>query len=58
MQSPDSQIIVGRFFEALQILKADKVIRGKKTFTDLYDINRWNLYTLEGDHSRDIFQPA
>ncbi len=58
MQSPDSQIIVARFFQALQTLKADKIIRGKKTFTNLYNINRWNLNTLESDHSRDIFQPA
>lgn len=58
MQSPDSQIIVARFFEALARLKANKVIRGKKTFTDRYGINRWNLNTLATDPSRDIFQPA
>lgn len=58
MQSADSQKIVGRFFEALARLKADGVIRGKKTFTDEFGINRWNMGTLEKDHSRDIFQPA
>lgn len=58
MQSPDSQIIVARFFEALATLKALKVIRGTKTFTDRYGINRWNLNTLQLDNSRDIFQPA
>ncbi len=47
-----------RFFEALQRLKDDKKIRGKQTFTREYDINRWNLNTLEKDPSRDIFQPA
>lgn len=57
MQTPDSQIIVARFFEALATLKAQKVIRGTKTFTDRYDINRWNLVTLSRDHAR-IFQPA
>lgn len=58
MQSPDSQIIVARFFEALDLLKTHKVIRGKKTFTDRYGINRWNMNTLAADHTRDIFQTA
>jgi len=56
MQSPDSQIIIGRFFEALRMLNASKVIRGKQTFTVKYEINRWNLNTLEKDYSYDIFQ--
>ncbi|MDE6524705.1 MAG: hypothetical protein K2L66_04005 [Paramuribaculum sp.] len=58
MQSPDSQIIVLRFFEALSRLKTDKVIRGIKSFTDRYDINRRNLHTLSADPTRDIFQPS
>lgn len=58
MQTEDSQKIVGRFFEALHALIAAKTIRGKQTFTREYGINRWNLNTLEGDHTRDIFQPA
>ena len=58
MQSPDSQIIVARFFEALSRLKDHKVLRGKKSFTDRYGINRWNMNTLATDHTRDIFQPA
>lgn len=56
MQNPDSQIIVRRFFEALRILKANKIIRGKQTFTNRYGINRWNLNTLEKEPDRDIFQ--
>lgn len=58
MQTEDSQRIVARFFEALYELKALGKIRGKQTFTSNHDINRWNLNTLEKDHSRDIFQPA
>lgn len=58
MQTPESQIIVARFFEALARLKAHKVIRGKKSFTDRYGINRWNMNTLAADFTRDIFQPA
>lgn len=58
MQTTDSQKIVARFFAALQYLKETKTIRGKQTFTRRYNINRWNLLTLEKDNSRDIFQPA
>ena len=58
MQTPDSQKIVARFFEALDRLKMEHKIRGKQTFTREFGINRWNLNTLEKDHSRDIFQPA
>lgn len=58
MQSEQSQVIVRRFFEALQILKANKIIRGKQTFTNRYGINRWNMNTLEKEPERDIFQVA
>lgn len=58
MQTEHSQIIVKRFFEALQILKANKIIRGKQTFTNRYGINRWNMNTLEKEPERDIFQVA
>lgn len=58
MQSVGSQIVVGRFFEALQVLKEQRVIRGKQTFTRKYDINRWNMNTLEKDMSQDMFQVA
>ncbi len=58
MQSPESQAIVKRFFAALYRLKDDKKIRGKQTFTREYDINRWNLNTLEKEPERDIFQVA
>ena len=58
MQTEHSQTIVKRFFEALQILKEKKIIRGKQTFTTRYGINRWNLLTLEKEPTRDIFQVA
>ena len=58
MQTEDSQLIVTRFFAALDKLKEDKVIRGKQTFTRRYGINRWNIITLSKEPSRDIFQPA
>lgn len=58
MQTEDSTRIVGRFFQALQYLKEQKIIRGVQTFTREHDINRRNLYLLQKDHTRDIFQVA
>lgn len=58
MQTPESQMIVKRFFAALCRLKDDRKIRGKQTFTRRYGINRWNLNTLEKEPDRDIFQGA
>ena len=58
MQTADSQLVVGRFFDALYRLKSDKVIRGKQTFTSRYGINRWNMNKLEKEKERDIFQAA
>lgn len=58
MQTPDSQAIVKRFFEALYAVIARGEIRGKQTFTRDHEINRWNMNSLEKDPSRDIFQPA
>lgn len=48
--------IVERFFSALHTLADTKVIRGLQTFTRRYGINRRNLYLLENDPSRQIFQ--
>lgn len=58
MQTPDSEVIVRRFFTVLEEMKTKKYIRGKQTFTSRYGINRWNLNTLEKEPHRDIFQPA
>ncbi len=58
MQTEDSQQIIRRFFEAIYYLKQEGEIKGKKTFTDEFGINRWNFNSLEKDMSRDIFQPA
>ncbi len=58
MQTEDSQKIIARFFQALYHLKSLGEIRGKQTFTKQFEINRWNLNSLEKDMSRDIFQTA
>ena len=56
MQVENSVRINQRFFLALRMLKAIRVIRGRKTFTDRYGINRWNMNTCEKEPSRDLFQ--
>lgn len=48
--------IVLRFFKVIDTLKANKVIRGEKTFTDRYSINRRNLYQLRQNPERNILQ--
>lgn len=58
MNSTDSQVIVKRFFAALDILIAEKKLRGIKTFTDRYGIDNRNLYTLRKRPSYGIFQAA
>lgn len=58
MQNQEGQPVVIRFFEALALLKTIKVIRGKKSFTDRYGINRWNLNTVEKKPTSDMFQVA
>lgn len=58
MQTPDSQEIVARFFEVLNAMISMGFIRGKQTFTSRYNINRWNMNTLEKEQHRDIFQPG
>lgn len=58
MNNPESQKIIRRFFQALAELKAQKVIRGKQTFTTRFGINRWNLNTVEKNPDSDMFQVA
>ena len=56
MNNPQSQAILQRFFTALDILKEEKIIRGRQTFTTRYGINRRNLWHLEKDLACDQFQ--
>lgn len=44
--SPEGIAITKRFFEALDMLKAQKRIRGLLTFTKAHDINYWNINTV------------
>lgn len=47
--------IVSRFYTAIHKLIEYKIIRGKKTFTQRYGINRWNFCTIEKDNSSKMF---
>ncbi|MDR2936660.1 MAG: hypothetical protein LBU80_04890 [Rikenellaceae bacterium] len=58
MKTPDTVEIVKRFYEALAFLIASKAIRGKKTFTDRYGINRWNFNTIQKQPDNGMFQVA
>lgn len=52
--------IINRYFAAIQQLKADKIIRGLRTITERYGLNRWNLITLRNDPDghTTMMQPA
>lgn len=58
MQTADSQIITNRFFVALKQLIDDGKLKGKQTFCTKYGINRRNMYQLEKNLEKDIFQVA
>lgn len=58
MNTPESQVIVNRFFEAIQILIDAGAIRGLQTFTTRYGLNYGNVCTLKKKPYRQIFQPA
>lgn len=44
--------ITRRFFEALDMIKAQKRIRGLQTFTRTYGENYWNFHTTRKDGLR------
>lgn len=56
MDQSEQNAIVGRFFQALGDLKASKKIRGVKTFTDRYGINRRSLRRLEQNPGTNDFK--
>ncbi len=58
MNNPDSQKILERFFQAVDILIQVKAIRGINTFTTKYNIDRRNFLGNKKDLSRQFFQPA
>lgn len=47
----DNDAVVSRFFDALDRLVASGVLRGLKTFTTRYGLNRWNLQSMRKNHA-------
>lgn len=58
MTQKEQNMIVGRFFEALDWLKESKQIRGVKTFTDRYGIHRRSLQRLRVNPGTNDFKAA
>lgn len=58
MTQEEQNMIVGRFFEALAWLKETRQIRGVKTFTDRYGINRRSLRRLQLNPGTNDFKAA
>ena len=56
MNNPESIAIINRFYEAIDMLIASKIIRGKQSFTSNYGINRWNFNTVMKNPQSDMFQ--
>lgn len=48
--------ITKRFFFAIDVLINQRKIRGMKTFTDLYNINYWNLSTLRKEQDKRMLK--
>lgn len=57
MNSKDGINITNRFFKAIEELKARKEIRGLGTFTNRYNINRWNLITVRDNPESSMLKP-
>lgn len=55
--SKEGVLVTKRFFEAIDMLKAQKKIRGLQTFTNRYEINRWNLLTVRTQPEVSVLKP-
>lgn len=55
--SEEGIAITNRFFEALNMLKDQKQMRGLLTFTKAHDINYWNINTVRNQPEASILKP-
>ena len=55
--SPEGIAVTKRFFEALDMLKAQKRMRGLLTFTKAHDINYWNINTVRNQPEASVLKP-
>lgn len=56
MQNEQSTEIIKRFISIINELVEVDILHGKKSFTDHYNINRWNFTVLMREPWREIFQ--
>lgn len=55
--SPQGVSVTKRFFQAIDMLQMERKIRGLKTFTDRYGLNKWNMLTLKKDPEIRVLKP-
>lgn len=55
--SPEGVAVTKRFFEAINMLKEQKRIRGLQTFTNAHNINRWNVNTVKAEPETRVLKP-
>jgi hypothetical protein len=55
--SAEGVAITKRFFEAIDILKAQRTMRGLTTFTNAHDINYWNINTVRNQPDVSVLKP-
>lgn len=55
--SPEGIAITKRFFEAVDMLKAQKQMRGLLTFTKAHGINYWNITTVRNQPDISVLKP-
>ncbi|MBO6117322.1 MAG: hypothetical protein J6P44_02140 [Bacteroidales bacterium] len=53
----DGIAITERFFQAIELLKMQRKIRGLQTYTREYNINRWNLVSTRNKPDRSVLKP-
>jgi len=58
MNTPDSQKIIIRFYEAIDELIKEGRLKNFASFIRRYDLSQTNFYKSKGQPERDIFQPA
>lgn len=49
--------ITQRFFKVIDLLIHNNTIRGLQTFTEIYNINRWNLITVRNNPTTRVIKP-
>ena len=57
-EDKDTLEIVDRFFEAIKLLRAHKIIGGLKVLTDNHNLNRWNINAMKADRSHNYFRAS